>query len=200
LPILKTSIKPIKMKNYLILIMSIFCISITSCKNESNDPQATLSKFFDAMAKKDISAARKLCTEESKSMLDMMEMGMKMDTSKTETNKYDKDKVEFGEAKIEGDKATINVKPKEGGESLNFYLKKEKEAWKVAFDKNSMMEMGMDKIKSEGIENADSIAKSMDEIKDIDLQEIKKMDMDSLRKGLRESLKKLDSAKRLMKK
>jgi hypothetical protein len=188
------------MKNYLFLMMSIFCISIIGCKNESNDPQATLSKFFDAMAKKDIASARKLCTEESKSMLDMMEMGMKMDTGKTETNKYDKEKVEFGEAKIEGDKATINVKPKEGGESLNFYLKKEKEAWKVAFDKNSMMEMGMDKMKSEGIENADSIAKSMDELKDMDLQEIKKMDMDSIRKDMRKSMLKLDSIKRLLKK
>lgn len=188
------------MKNYLFLIMSVICISIASCKNETNDPQTTLSKFFDAMAKKDITAARKLCTEESKSMLDMMEMGMKMDTSKTETNKYDKDKVEFSEAKIEGDKATINVKPKEGGESLNFYLKKEKEEWKVAFDKNSMMEMGMDKMKSEGIENADSIAKSMGELKDIDLQEIKKMDMDSIRKSMRQSLLKLDSVKRLLKK
>jgi len=188
------------MKNYLFLIMSICFISITSCKNETNDPQATLSKFFDAMAKKDITAARKLCTEESKSMLDMMEMGMKMDSSKTETNKYDKNKVEFGEAKIEGDKATINVKPKEGGESLNFYLKKEKDGWKVAFDKNSMMEMGMDKMKSEGIENADSIAKSMDELKDIDLQEIKKMGIDSMRKDIRKSLLKLDSVKRLLKK
>jgi len=200
LPLLTPIIKTIKMKNYLFLIMSICFISITSCKNETNDPQATLSKFFDAMAKKDITAARKLCTEESKSMLDMMEMGMKMDSSKTETNKYDKNKVEFGEAKIEGDKATINVKPKEGGESLNFYLKKEKDGWKVAFDKNSMMEMGMDKMKSEGIENADSIAKSMDELKDIDLQEIKKMGMDSMRKDIRKSLLKLDSVKRLLKK
>ena len=180
--------------------MSIFCFSIIGCKNESNDPQATLSKFFDAMSKKDIVSARKLCTDESKSMLDMMEMSMKMDTSKTETNKYDKEKVEFGEAKIEGDKATINVKPKEGGESLNFYLKKEKEAWKVAFDKNSMMEMGMEKMKSEGIENTDSIANSIGELKDIDLQEIKKMDMDSLRKDMRKSMLKLDSVKRLLKK
>jgi hypothetical protein len=200
LPLLTPIIKTIKMKNYLFLIMSICFISITSCKNEANDPQATLSKFFDAMAKKDITAARKLCTEESKSMLDMMEMGMKMDSSKTETNKYDKNKVEFGEAKIEGDKATINVKPKEGGESLNFYLKKEKDGWKVAFDKNSMMEMGMDKMKSEGIENADSIAKSMGELKDIDLQEIKKMGIDSMRKDIRKSLLKLDSVKRLLKK
>jgi hypothetical protein len=188
------------MKNYLFLVMSIFCFSIIGCKNESNDPQATLSKFFDAMSKKDIVSARKLCTDESKSMLDMMEMSMKMDTSKTETNKYDKEKVEFGEAKIEGDKATINVKPKEGGESLNFYLKKEKEAWKVAFDKNSMMEMGMEKMKSEGIENTDSIANSIGELKDIDLQEIKKMDMDSLRKDMRKSMLKLDSVKRLLKK
>jgi hypothetical protein len=200
LPLLTPIIKTIKMKNYLFLIMSICFISITSCKNETNDPQATLSKFFDAMAKKDITAARKLCTEESKSMLDMMEMGMKMDSSKTETNKYDKNKVEFGEAKIEGDKATINVKPKEGGESLNFYLKKEKDGWKVAFDKNSMMEMGMDKMKSEGIENADSIVKSMGELKDIDLQEIKKMGIDSMRKDIRKSLLKLDSVKRLLKK
>jgi hypothetical protein len=63
-----------------------------------------------------------------------------------------------------------------------------------------MMEMGMDKMKSEGIENADSIAKSMGELKDIDLQEIKNMGMDSMRKDIRKSLLKLDSVKRLLKK
>lgn len=61
----------------------------------------------------------------------MMEMGMKMDASSKETDKYDKSKMEFGEPKIEGDKATIAVKEKGTGETLNFTLKKKKEAGKL---------------------------------------------------------------------
>lgn len=148
----------------------------SGCKGGgSGDPKKTLEAFFDALAKKDIEAARKLATAESKSMLDMMEMGMKMAKDDTkETDKYDKTKMEFGEPKIEGDKATIAVKEKASGESTNFSLKKEGGEWKVAFDKASMMQMGMEKINEKGgidsLTNeigagADSIGKSLEEAK-----------------------------------
>lgn len=145
----------------------------TGCNSAGGDPKKTLESFFDALAKKDIEAARKLATAESKSMLDMMEMGMKMATDNKETEKYDKTKMEFGEPKIEGDKATIAVKEKSSGESTNFTLKKEGGAWKVAFDKASMMQMGMEKINekggidslTKGIEgvSADSLGKAMED-------------------------------------
>ena len=150
---------------------------LTSCNStDSSNPKSVLISFFDALQKKDISAARKLATAESKSMLDMMEMGMKMGGDKKEEDgKYDKSKMEFGDAKIEGDKATVAVKEKTSGESTNFTLKKEGGGWKVAFDKSSMMNMGMDKMKEKGMDNMDS---GMNKMKDnMDSMSTKMKDM-----------------------
>jgi hypothetical protein len=128
---------------------------ISGCNSAgSNDPKVVLNAFFDALSKKDIATARTLATESSKSMLDMMEMGMKMgkDDKKTD-EKYDKSKMEFGEPKIEGDKATIIAKDKGTGEGTNFTLKKEGGKWKVAFDKSMVTDKigeGMDKMKEGG--------------------------------------------------
>ncbi len=159
---------------------------IMSCGNAGGDPKTTLSNFFDALSKKDIATARKFATEESKSMLDMMEMGMNMDKSSKDNDKYDKSKMEFGDAKIDGDKATIAVKEKGSGETMNFTMKKEKGTWKVAFDKASMMNMGMEKMKEKGMNPVDSLNKAMDDIKN--------MNTDSLKAGMEEGMKMLDSA------
>ncbi len=159
-------IKKTHMKKILLpLLVFSTVLFFGSCKSGGGDPKAVLTEFFDALSKKDIAAARKLATEESKSMLDMMEMGMKMDASSKETDKYNKDKMSFGEPKIEGDKATVAVKEKDSGETMNFTLKKEKGSWKVAFDKASMMEMGMEKAKEKGVDVSEKMNEAMDKIK-----------------------------------
>ena len=78
-------------------------------------------------------------------MIDMMEMGMNMGKDSKDNDKFNKDKMEFGEPKIEGDKATVSVKEKGTEDTQNFILKKEDGSWKVAFDKASIMSMGMEK-------------------------------------------------------
>jgi hypothetical protein len=158
----------------------------TGCKSSGGDPKKTLESFFDALAKKDIEGARKFATAESKSMLDMMEMGMKMAKEDAkETEKYDKTKMEFGEPKIEGDKATIAVKEKASGESTNFTLKKEGGEWKVAFDKASMMQMGMEKINEKG--GIDSLQ-----------QDLGNLSTDSLNKAIEGAGQALDSAQKVL--
>ena len=112
-----------------------------------------------------------------------------------ESDKFDNAKMEYGEAKIEGDKATIAVKETSSGETMTYTLKKEKGSWKVAFDKASMMSMGMEKMNEKGINPADSIGKVMDELK--------KIDMDSLTEGMKEGMKKgmeaLDTVAKVLK-
>ncbi len=171
------------------LMAAVICtgIFLTGCNStDTNDPKAVLTSFFDALTKKDISGARKLATAESKTMLDMMEMGMKMGGDKKDDGKYDKSKMEFGDAKIEGDKATVPVKDKTSGETTNFTLKKEGGGWKVAFDKSSMMNMGMDKMKDKGMDMDSTINSGMDKLKDLNT--------DSLSNKLKESLDKLKDA------
>lgn len=159
-----------------------------SCKSGGSDPKVVLQSFFEALSKKDIAAARKLATEDSKQMLDMMEMGMKMANDSKETEKYDKANMEYGEAKIEGDKATIPVKEKKSGESMTYTLKKVNGEWKVAFDKSTIMSGAMDKLNEKGVDAGAEVGKAMDELKN--------MDTDSLKKEMEEGMKALDSIKK----
>jgi hypothetical protein len=165
------------MKKILVALLAFSALYMSSCKTSGGDPKAVLTSFFDAMAKKDIDAARKLATADSKSMFDLMEMGMKMaDTAMDDQvkEKFDRSKMEFGEAKIDGDKATVNVKETTSGESMNFILKKESGSWKVALDMNALMSMGTEKMKEKGM-SAEEIGKLQEELKNMNADSIKMM-------------------------
>jgi len=176
------------MKKILLAVFSCFAIMLYSCNSGGGDPKAVLGQFFSALEKKDLAAARKLATADSKSMLDMMEMGMKTDDK--EADKYKAANMEIGDAKVEGDKATVPVKDKESNEAMNYVLKKEDGNWKVAFDKATIMNMATEKMGEKGINLTDSIGKAMDEVK--------KLDTDSLAEAVKEGVKALDSAGKLL--
>lgn len=181
------------MKQMLLILIAVFSMTLTGCKNKTADPQSILSDFFDALSKKDINTARTLCTAESKSILDMLEIGLVLDSASNESLKYDKSQIELGEPKIEGENATIAVKNKNDKESIDFYLKKENNVWKVAFDLGTLMKIGMNEVKEKGVEMLDSLVTAPDENQKVDIN------LDSLKKGLRDGIKKLDSVKRLLK-
>lgn len=162
-------------------------VLMISCKSGGGDPKIVLADFFTALAKKDMAKARSLATEESKTMLDMMDMAMKTDTKETE--KFNPGNMQFGEAVIDGDKATVPAKEVSSGETTNYTLKKEGGSWKVAFDKNSLMNIGMEKMKKEGI--TDSAANVLDQLKHLDT--------DSLKATMEEGLKAIDSVHKKMK-
>lgn len=153
------------------------------CKSESNDPKDVLVSFFEALSSKDIKKARTLATAESKSMLDLMEEGMKNDSSSGSNAKFNKENLEFGDVKIEGDKAIVPVKEKGSGSTVNYILKNEK-GWKVAFDKATMMQMGSD---NENIN--DNFEKEMNEGK----EHSSDISIDSLKNDINEKLRGLDT-------
>ncbi len=179
------------MKKFLFAIVMLLSISFLGCNSGGGDPKAVLGQFFSALSKNDIEGARKLATKDSKQMIDLMEMGMKMAKDKKESDKFKTDNMEIGDAKIDGDKAIIPVKEKTTGESLNYTLKKEDGSWKVAFDKSSVMSMGMEKMNEKGINPADSLNKAMDELKGVN--------MDSLKEGMKKGMEVLDSVNKVMK-
>jgi hypothetical protein len=114
------------MKKFFLLLYCFLPVLMYSCKSGGGDPKAVLIKFFDAIKAKDIPAAKKLATEDSKQLLDLMETGMKMQKDQNEDNKFDKSKMEFGEPKIDGDKAIIAVKGNWQRRINEFYIKKRK--------------------------------------------------------------------------
>lgn len=157
------------MKKILVVALAFSTLYITSCKSGGSDPKSVLSSFFDAMAKKDFAAAIKLATKDSKTTLEALEEDMKMNGDDMSSEQFDRSKIEIGQAIIDGDKAIVNVKGKKSGSGDDFILKKEGGEWKVAMDLGTLLNMGAQKMKKEGM---------TEEMKE--LQEIQKI-MDTMR-------------------
>ncbi len=174
--------------NYFFIAGAIMLL-ISGCKGKdaqvADDPKAVVLAFFERMSKKDIDGAAKLATKDSKATLDMMKkaidaaekMGMDKDKSAKDDPSEDFKNIEIGEAKIDGDKATVSItnKVKNDG-TKDFPLVKEGGSWKVDFSMNTLMKMGMDKETKNDWDN-DSNNLDTAGIKDL-------MNMDSLKKGL----------------
>ncbi len=184
------------MKKLLVAILALSTLYISSCKSGgSGDPKTVLTSFFSAMAKKDIAGARKLATADSKGMFDLMEMGMKMKDNTIEDktdDQFDITKIEMGEAKIDGDKATVNVKEKKSGEAVDFVLKKEGGEWKVAMDMATMMNMGAQKMKENGMSD-----EQLGDMKG-EMEKFKNMSADSLKMMMDKGKDALDSLKKAL--
>jgi Domain of unknown function (DUF4878) len=147
---------------------------IIGCKGKDaveNTPTKVLSSFFEAVNKKDISAAKDLATKESQKFLSLVEFGI--NKNKKSIEMFDASKLEFGEPVIDGDKAKISIKQKLTGDVVNFPMKKEDGQWKVIFDESSMMEMASDKIKDLGTNVKDSLDKFMNKFKSMNLDSLK---------------------------
>lgn len=193
-----------------LVIVSLFAgmlgILVPGCKGKDKaaggDPKAVTLAFFEAMSKKDIDGAAKYCTKESKATLDMMKKAIdaaeKMKGSGME-NKDDgtddfKDMV-VGDAKINGDNATVAVTNKKKEETVEFPLKKEDGDWKVDFTMGTLMKMGMDAKKGKGENLFDDIKNegdtTMNDLKNLlnsdtlkeKLQDVKEA-FDTLKEGL----------------
>lgn len=150
------------MERLIVFVSVMLLITVVGCKNnDSSDPKQVIMNFMEALGKKDVEGAKKYATKDSEMMLEMISQGMKQEGLNTKETGFNKNNMEFGDAKIEGNMATVAVKDKASGELLNYTLKKEDSGWKVAFDKATMMKMGTDKMKEKGMDMND-LDKGMD--------------------------------------
>ena len=202
--------KPKTMKktttNYFVIASAIMLL-VAGCKGKdkqvANDPKAVVTAFFERMSKKDMDGAAKLATKESKGTLDLMKkaidaaekMGMK-DSIGKEDPAEDFKNIEIGEAKIDGDNATVSITNKAKNDGVkDFPLKKEGGEWKVDFSMATLMKMGMDEAGKTGTDDnstndADTTG-GIDKLKDL-------MNSDTLKKvlqGLDTLLKEIDPEK-----
>ena len=84
------------------------------------------TSFLNAIAKGDVDGAKKLATKDAQTSLDMA-------SATFESKKANPDKIEVGEIKEEGDKATLSYK--ENGTDKTLDLIKEDGKWKAAWSK-----------------------------------------------------------------
>jgi hypothetical protein len=157
----------------LLTALAVFVILIAGCKGSMSNagPKEVLASFFEKLSKKDLDGAAKLATKDSKSTIDMMkkafEAGEKMKDQTTDANAEDPAEefknVEIGEAKINGDAATVPVRNKKKETEFDFPLKKEDGAWKVDFSMTTLMTMGMQqKRKQEQMSGVDPTTTDVD--------------------------------------
>jgi hypothetical protein len=141
-----------KIFSFLLLAIAMGSIS-TGCGGggmSNASPKEVLVAFFEKLSKKDIDGATKLATKDSKSTMEMMKKGLDMADKMKDQIKDKEDpteefkNMEVGEAKINGDVATVAVRNKKKEQEVEFPLKKEDGAWKVDFSMATLMKMGMD--------------------------------------------------------
>jgi len=175
-------------------------VILSGCNSNSEDPKEVLGHFFDAMSHKNIDEAKKYVTKDSEGMMGMMQMGMNsMDDSDNEMP-LQKENMEIGNAVITGDRATVTVTDKKSGETTDFVLKKESGAWKVAFDKSTLLEMGQKKMKEHGMDMGDM--KGMDSMKHGMNEAMDSLNaaMPEMKDKMEHAQKMMDSAKKMMEK
>lgn len=182
------------------LMAGIFALLITGCKGKDKaaggDPKTVITAFFEKMAKKDIDGAAALCTKESKGMMDLMKKGMESDKEKGKETKEEDDfkDIIVGEAKIDGDNATVSVTNNKKKETVDFPLKKQDGAWKVDFTWATLMKMGMD-AKKDGAEDLfkDETGSdtTLNELKNILNSDTLKEKLDEMKNELKDALKEI---------
>jgi hypothetical protein len=140
-------------------------IAIIGCSGGGNDPKSVAKKFFEAIKMMDIDEATKYATKDSKGMLDMMKMGLSFANLNKDSlrKELDKQKLEFSDPVINGDNATVTI-TSDNEDPTEFKLKKEDGQWKVAFDKNTIMKTGIEKMEQKGAsdEELNDARKAMD--------------------------------------
>jgi hypothetical protein len=181
----------------IILIALTFCVVIFSgCQTGSGEnPKEVLKHFFDSVAKRDFTTAKKYATNDSEGMLSMMQMGMQnMKNEHAERMMNLIQNMEMEDAVVNGDSALVSVKDKKSGETSDFLLKKEKGNWKVAFDMATLMGMANKKMQEHGMRGLDNMGGIIDSAeyqKGTKNQKAQKF-MDSIMDSIRaEELKKL---------
>jgi hypothetical protein len=120
-------------------VIALLAVVVLWACGGASGPKAVGEKFLNAIAKGDIDGAKKFATKESESALALL-------ASTAEEKKAKPDKIEVGEVKEEGDKATLSYK--ENGTDKTLNLVKEGADWKVAYTKgggeNSLDKIGED--------------------------------------------------------
>lgn len=168
-----------KKLNFLLVAIAIMTATFTGCSGSAGDPKSVLVAFFDKMSKKDLDGAAKLATKESKSTIEMMKKAIEMGEKFKDASKKEEDPAEdfnnmaIGDAKIDGDNATVSVTNKKKNETFDFPLKKQDGSWKVDFSMATLAKMGMDKAGKE---------REMDKQ---EIDDIKNFNMDTLTNALK---------------
>lgn len=143
------------MKRIILSIFSVFfaALLLYSCKSPvKNEPKAVTQAFFEQLAKEDLNGAAQYATKESKQTLDIMKKSLdapkQEGVKKSSASDLFKNLV-FNEAKIDGDKASIEMYNQISPDATYqiIPLIKQDGAWKVDFSMKTLIAIGKEDAK-----------------------------------------------------
>ena len=142
---------------------------VAEIKTKEND--ASVLDFLNGVAEEQKRKDSFVILEMMKKAIDMGEKFK--DVSKKEEDPADDfNNMVIGDAKIDGDNATVSVTNKKKNETFDFPLKKQDGSWKVDFSMTTLAKMGMDKAGKEG------------EMDKQDIEDMKNFNLDKMKKGM----------------
>lgn len=141
-------------------ILPIFFLVLWGCNANmgADNPKDVLTHFFKALSDRNLQETKKYVTEDSEGMINLMQMSIKNMGAAEESDQFNPEKISIGDPRIEGHEAQVPVTEKSTGETVQFFLKKEKGKWKVAFDMATLARMAQQKMEKEGVNSKDSEA------------------------------------------
>lgn len=175
------------MKRIVYILSLVVLSAMIGCQSDASDPTVALKSFLKALENKDYSSAKKWATDESKSLLDLLAMGNPSNPEDSGSTKgTNVENMIFGNPDIQGERATITVQQKVDQTPITFTLKQVDKNWKVAFDKSTLIGMGMEQINEKGAIKKNQL--------DNALNEIKKIGLDSMKRAYEQEMLQLDTA------
>jgi hypothetical protein len=139
-PTFATRTRTHQMMTMLAVTLAFITFAAPACKKPSgSSPTATLQAFYEALRDRNVEAYKKTVSKNSLQMLEKMAKDMDKTLDEYIRLDIDKptralpDKVETRNEKIEGDKATLEVKNIEGGWNTIPFVKEDGQ-WKIALD------------------------------------------------------------------
>jgi hypothetical protein len=146
-----------------VLWILFFSLAWMSCSNQGS-PGDVAVQFIKYLQKKDWENAKKLATEDSKPMINMIAlMG-----SSGEEGLFEEMEIEVDEVNMKGKKAEVMLSL-ENGDKNKISLRKEDGEWKVVFSKTGLMDDMMDMNIFEGLDSLQMDFDSLDMDMDINL-------------------------------
>lgn len=136
------------MNRFLGIAMAMLSVLVMGCEQRSSggDPKKIAQAFYEALDSRDYEKAKSMATKESQNGLDLLNTMYTAGKAFTGNNNQEPpkkaDKLEWGDAIIEGTTAVVPLKV--NGENRDIKLKQEEGIWKVAMDKNNMNKTGLD--------------------------------------------------------
>ena len=125
------------MKRIFTSLIAVAALAVMMVSCNTNSPKGVAEKWLTSFYHMDYEAAKQVSTEQTKSMLDMMQSfsAMMADSAKTEAKKI---KVTVKDVKEEGDKATVTYTTSVAPTDQTLNMVKENGKWLVQFSKQDM--------------------------------------------------------------